>query len=67
LGGVGWLYGGFFGAGLFIVAQDVLSNINPIFWQFWLGLLLVLLVFFARGGVVGTLVDLCTNLRARFR
>jgi branched-chain amino acid transport system permease protein len=66
LGGVGWLYGGFVGAALFIVAQDVLSNINPIFWQFWLGLLLVLLVFFARGGLVGTLVDLCTKLRARF-
>jgi branched-chain amino acid transport system permease protein len=66
LGGVGWLYGGFVGAALFIVAQDVLSNINPIFWQFWLGLLLVLLVFFARGGLVGTIVDLCTKLRARF-
>jgi branched-chain amino acid transport system permease protein len=66
LGGVGWLYGGFLGAALFIVAQDQLSSINPIYWQFWLGLLLVLLVFVARGGVAGTLFALGSRLRARF-
>lgn len=66
VGGVGWLYGGFVGAAIFIVAQDQLSSINPIYWQFWLGLLLVLLVFLARGGLVGALVDIGSRLRARF-
>jgi branched-chain amino acid transport system permease protein len=40
-----------------------LANINPIYWQFWLGLILVLLVFFAPGGLVGTLLDFCAGLR----
>jgi branched-chain amino acid transport system permease protein len=65
VGGVGWLYGGFVGAAIFIVAQDLLSSINPIYWQFWLGLILVLLVFLARGGLVGALVDMGSRLRAR--
>jgi branched-chain amino acid transport system permease protein len=53
LGGAGWLYGGLVGAALFMIAQSQLSSINPVYWQFWLGLLLVVMVFAARGGVVG--------------
>jgi branched-chain amino acid transport system permease protein len=53
LGGAGWLYGGLIGAALFMIAQNQLSSINPVYWQFWLGLLLVAMVFVARGGVVG--------------
>ena len=53
IGGTGTLYGGPIGAAVFLVAQDVLSGINPVYWQFWLGLLLVLVVLFARGGLVG--------------
>jgi len=55
-GGIGRLYGAFVGATLYMVAQDQLSEIDPIFWEFWIGLLLVLIVMFARGGVLG-LVD----------
>lgn len=53
LGGAGRLYGGLWGAAIFMVAQDVLAGINPVYWQFWLGVILVLLVLFARGGVLG--------------
>jgi len=53
LGGAGWLYGGLVGAALFMIAQSQLSSINPVYWQFWLGLLPVVMVFAARGGVVG--------------
>jgi len=28
---------------------------NPVYWQFWLGLLLVAFVLFARGGILGWL------------
>lgn len=55
LGGTGRLYGALIGAALFMIAQDVLAGINPVYWQFWIGLLLVLMVLFARGGVMGAL------------
>ena len=55
LGGAGRLYGAIVGAAIFMIAQDYLSGINPVYWQFWLGLLLVLFVFFARGGILGAL------------
>ena len=40
-----------------MIAQDYLSGINPVYWQFWLGLLLVVFVFFARGGIMGALAE----------
>jgi len=55
-GGIGRLYGAFVGAGLYMVAQDQLAKLEPVFWYFWIGLLRVLLVMFARGGVLG-LID----------
>ena len=54
-GGIGRLYGAFIGATLYMIAQDQLSEMDPIFWEFWIGLLLVLIVMFARGGVLGLL------------
>jgi branched-chain amino acid transport system permease protein len=53
LGGAGRLYGALIGAALFMVAQEVLSGLNPVYWQFWIGLLLVAVVLFARGGIMG--------------
>jgi branched-chain amino acid transport system permease protein len=55
LGGAGRLYGAIIGAAVFMVVQDYLSGINPVYWQFWLGLLLVAMVLFARGGILGAL------------
>jgi branched-chain amino acid transport system permease protein len=53
LGGVGRLYGAFIGVPLYMVAQDRFSAFDPVYWYFWVGLLLVLVVIFARGGVLG--------------
>jgi branched-chain amino acid transport system permease protein len=53
LGGAGRLYGAFVGATLYMIAQDQLAEMDPIFWDFWIGLLLVLIVLFARGGILG--------------
>jgi branched-chain amino acid transport system permease protein len=53
LGGAGRLYGGLVGAAVFMIAHHFLSDLNPIYWQFWLGLLLVVVVLFARGGILG--------------
>jgi branched-chain amino acid transport system permease protein len=55
LGGTGRLYGGLVGATVFMIAHHYLSDMNPLYWQFWLGLLLVVVVMFARGGILGAL------------
>ena len=55
IGGVGQLYGAFIGVPLYMIAQDRFSSIEPVYWYFWIGLLMVLLVTFARGGVLGLL------------
>ncbi len=65
LGGAGRLYGAFVGATLYMVAQDQLSEIDPIFWDFWIGLLLVLIVLFARGGILGLTDRLLLLVRRR--
>jgi branched-chain amino acid transport system permease protein len=53
LGGIGRLYGAFVGAPLYMIAQDTLAKEDPAYWYFWIGALLVVAVFFARGGVLG--------------
>ncbi len=47
LGGTGSLYGAMLGTIVFMVAHHLLADVNPQYWQFWLGLLLVLVVLFA--------------------
>ena len=53
LGGVGRLYGAFAGAVAYLVLEDELAKMSPEFWEFGVGLLLVLTVMFARGGLLG--------------
>jgi branched-chain amino acid transport system permease protein len=53
LGGAGYLYGGIIGAAIFMILQDRLADLSAAYWQFWLGALLVLIVLFARNGVLG--------------
>jgi branched-chain amino acid transport system permease protein len=65
LGGAGYLYGALIGAAVFMVLQDYLANLDPVYWQFWLGLLLVVIVLFARGGLMGILRALQRRLAKR--
>jgi branched-chain amino acid transport system permease protein len=53
LGGAGRLYGGILGAILYMVARDQFSGINPQYWYFWIGLLLVAVVMFLPNGILG--------------
>jgi branched-chain amino acid transport system permease protein len=53
LGGTGRLYGAFVGAVVYMVLEDYFSKLSPTFWQFGIGLLLVLAVLFARRGLLG--------------
>jgi branched-chain amino acid transport system permease protein len=62
LGGTGRLYGAMLGAIVFMTVHHLLSDLNPQYWQFWLGLVLIGVVLFARDGVMGAL----DALSARF-
>jgi branched-chain amino acid transport system permease protein len=53
LGGYGRLYGAFLGAAAYMVLAHFLSKIYPTAWQLGLGLLLVAIALFARGGMIG--------------
>jgi branched-chain amino acid transport system permease protein len=55
LGGAGRLYGGIVGAIIYMVARDQFSGINPQYWYFWIGLLLVIVVMFLPNGILGGL------------
>jgi branched-chain amino acid transport system permease protein len=55
LGGAGRLYGGILGAIVYMVARDQFSGLNPQYWYFWIGLLLVGVVMFMPNGILGGL------------
>ena len=63
LGGVGRIYGAFVGPLVFMIAQDQLAKQFPEYWYFGIGALLVVVVLFARGGVLG----IADQVIARFR
>ncbi|WP_226624135.1 branched-chain amino acid ABC transporter permease [Alloyangia pacifica] len=52
LGGVGRLFGPVVGAAVFVMLEHFLGDMSE-FWHIWLGLLLLAVVLFARGGLVG--------------
>ena len=54
IGGVGRLIGPVIGAALFVGLEHWLGGVTD-FWHVWLGVILLLIVLFARGGVVGLL------------
>jgi branched-chain amino acid transport system permease protein len=58
LGGAGRLYGGLLGAIIYMVARDQFSGMNPQYWYFWIGLLLILVVSLLPGGILGGLAGL---------
>jgi len=58
LGGTGRLYGGIVGAIVFMIARDQLADMNPQYWYFWIGLLLVGVVLFLPNGILGGLARL---------
>jgi branched-chain amino acid transport system permease protein len=55
LGGTGRLYGGIVGAILFLLVRDRLSDMNPQYWYFWIGLILVFVVLVMPNGILGGL------------
>ena len=54
IGGVGRLFGPLVGAAVFILLEHILGGFSE-YWQIFLGLLLLLMVLFARGGLIGAI------------
>src|SRR5690349_16602500 len=48
IGGTGYLYGGLIGAVVFRMLQEFFSTITQQYWQFWIGLVLVVIVLVGR-------------------
>ena len=65
LGGVGRIYGAFMGPLAYLLAQDYLAKQFPEYWYFGIGMMLVLVVMFARGGILGVIDVVIARLRRR--
>jgi branched-chain amino acid transport system permease protein len=63
LGGVGRLYGGLVGAPIYMFVQHFAQQWNPYYWMFLIGGLLIVIVRFSRGGVLGLADDLLRRVR----
>jgi branched-chain amino acid transport system permease protein len=53
IGGTGYLYGGLIGAVIYKFLQDWIANLTPQYWQFWIGLVLVIIVLVGRERMAG--------------
>lgn len=63
LGGVARLYGPVAGAAIFILLEHVLGGLSE-FWHIYLGAILLLVVLFAKGGLIGSVVSKATSSAA---
>ncbi len=67
LGGVGRIYGAFIGPVVYMIAQDMLAKQFPEYWSLGIGLLLVIIVLFARDGILGIIDRLVALTRKEAR
>jgi len=65
LGGIGRLYGGLIGAPVYMFVQHFAQQWNPYYWMFLIGGLLILIVRFSRGGLLGLVDDLARRFGRR--
>ena len=65
LGGAGRRYGAFLGVPLYVFMQDYLAREDPTNWYLWIGLMLLVIVLFAPGGLARWLGALAQRLRGR--
>jgi len=63
LGGVGRLYGAFIGPVAYLIAQDYLAKQYPEYWYLGIGALLIVVVLFARGGILGLTDKVIARIR----
>lgn len=63
LGGIGSLYGAFIGAPAYMLLKHFSSQWNPYYWMLIIGVLLIAVVMFGRGGLLGMLQAAARRLR----
>ena len=66
IGGAGYLYGGLIGAIVFRMLQELFSNITAQYWQFWIGLVLIVIVMVGRARLHRWVLWLPNRLIAQF-
>lgn len=57
LGGIGTLYGALVGAPVYLLVKYFAQQWNPFYWMFVIGALLIIVVRFGRGGLLGLAGD----------
>ncbi len=65
LGGAGRLYGGLIGAIIYMIARDWFSGVNPQYWYFPIGVLLIAVVLFLPNGILGGIAQLVNTARGQ--
>jgi branched-chain amino acid transport system permease protein len=65
LGGTGRLYGAFIGVLAYMILEDQLAKEYPQYWQLGIGAVLILVVLFARRGLLGVAEDAGKRIRRR--
>ena len=65
LGGIGRLYGAIVGAAVYMVVQYSAQQWDPYYWMLAIGVMLVLVVRFSRGGLLGALDAASSALKRR--
>jgi branched-chain amino acid transport system permease protein len=65
LGGAGRRYGAFLGAPLYVFMQDYLAKEDPTNWYLWLGVMLLVIVLFAPGGLTRWLGAIAQRVERR--
>ncbi len=66
IGGTGYLYGGLIGAVIYKFLQDWIATLTPQYWQFWIGLVLVVIVLVGRERVENWVAALRLGLARLF-
>jgi branched-chain amino acid transport system permease protein len=64
IGGTGYLYGGLIGAVIYKFMQDWIANLTPQYWQFWIGLILVVIVLIGRERMQGWIAAVRSTLES---
>ncbi len=62
LGGVGYLAGGIYGVVVMLVLEEALAGYTD-YWQFFVGLLVIAVVVFSRGGIAGVVERVACSVR----
>jgi len=65
LGGIGRLHGAIVGAAVYMVVQYAAQQWDPYYWMLAIGVMLVLVVRFSKGGILGALDELSAGLKRR--